>query len=76
MGAPSPRKKRSRKSSINDPVWQAGYEEGWIDARKTVLDFLEVEFMNPLIAKDSPEAQAALELAKRLAEELKVNHLW
>ena len=70
MGAPSPRK-RPRKSPINDPVWKAGYEEGYLTALKKSLDYLEIEFMNPLIDKDSPEAQASLDLAGRLAKHLR-----
>ena len=77
MGAPSPKKRTpKRKTTINDPVWKTGYEEGWRDCRKDALDFLETEYMNPLITRDSDEAKAILEVARKLSQHIGVEIQW
>ena len=63
---------KKRESGIPDPVWRAGYGAGFGDCRTQVLTFLEKKYIQNDDRPDrgSPQADAILQLARELAQEL------
>lgn len=58
-------------TSVDDPIFNAGVEEGRQQVRKEVLSHLEEQYMSNDIARSSPEAVAILDVAKSISTLLK-----
>lgn len=58
-------------SVFGDPVFDAGVQEGRLQARKEVLTFIEEKYMSDTIERGSEEGNALLAVAREVSQFLK-----
>lgn len=67
----TPKPRRPSVADRDRPLFDAGIKEGREQMQKLALSFLQAQYMDPEVARNSPEGQAIIKVATDLSAYLK-----